>query len=69
MIKYKTENLFLTWNMLRSVLHNGWWLLVSLYLVVDVHLNAAQLLSIAVAQGVVSVLFEVPTGVFADAVS
>jgi len=69
LIKYKTEILFLTWNTLRSVLHNGWWLLVSLYLVVDIHFNATQLLLIAVAQGVVSVLFEVPAGVFADTVS
>jgi len=66
---YKLENAFLTWNILRSILHNGWWLLVSLYLVTNVHLNATQLLLIAVAQGIVSIVFEVPAGIFADTVS
>lgn len=61
--------LFQGWNFLRAVLHNGWWLVVSLYMVVDAHLSPAQLLIIAAAQGVVSVIFEIPAGVLADTIS
>lgn len=61
--------LFQGWNFLRAVLHNGWWLVVSLYMGVDAHLSPAQLLIIAAAQGVVSVIFEIPAGVLADTIS
>ncbi|GAA3237667.1 MFS transporter [Nonomuraea helvata] len=57
---------FLVWNFLRAVLHNGWWLVTSLYMAVDAGLSPAQLLLIAAAQGVASILFEVPAGVVAD---
>lgn len=57
---------FLLWNLLRAVLHNGWWLPASLYMAVDVGLSPAQLLLIAAAQGGASVVFEVPVGVVAD---
>lgn len=61
--------LFLGWNFTRAILHNGWWLLASLYMVIDAGLSASQLLLIAGAQGVASVIFEVPAGVLADTVS
>jgi len=61
--------LFLGWNFARAILHNGWWLLASLYMVVDAGLSPSQLLVIAAAQGVASVIFEVPAGVLADTVS
>lgn len=61
--------LFQGWNFVRAVLHNGWWLVVSLYMVVDAHLSPAQLLITAAAQGVVSVIFEIPAGVLADTIS
>lgn len=57
---------FLVWNFLRAVLHNGWWLVTSLYMAVDAGLSPAQLLLVAAAQGVASILFEVPAGVVAD---
>ncbi|WP_197093997.1 MFS transporter [Nonomuraea sp. SBT364] len=59
---------FLVWNFLRAVLHNGWWLVTSLYMAVDAGLSPAQLLTVPVAQGVAALLFEVPAGVLADTV-
>jgi MFS family permease len=61
--------LFLGWVGARAVLHNGWWLVTSFYMVVDAQLSPAQLLVIAAAQGIASMIFEVPAGVLADAVS
>jgi MFS family permease len=61
--------LFLGWVGVRAVLHNGWWLVTSFYMVVDAQLSPAQLLVIAAAQGIASMIFEVPAGVLADAVS
>lgn len=60
---------FLRWTFLRAFLHRGWWLVTSVYLVVDAGLSAAELVTIAVAQGIVSLLFEIPAGVLADTVS
>lgn len=57
---------FLLWNFLRAVLHNGWWLVTSFFMAVDAGLSPTQLLLIAAAQGVASILFEVPAGVVAD---
>lgn len=51
------------------MLHRGWWLVTSVYLVVDARLSAAQLILIGVAQGLISLLFEVPAGVVADTLS
>ncbi|WP_176993533.1 MFS transporter [Nonomuraea jiangxiensis] len=50
------------------MLHHGWWLVTSLYMAIDAGLSPAQLLLIAAAQGVASILFEVPAGVVADTV-
>jgi MFS family permease len=50
------------------VLHNGWWLVTSLYMVVDAGLSPAQLLVIAAAQGVASTIFEIPAGVLSDTI-
>ena len=51
------------------MLHNGWWLVTSVYLVVDADLSPSQLVLIGVAQGVVALTFEVPAGVVADTIS
>lgn len=61
--------IFLRWSWLRALLHRGYWLVTSLYLVVDAGLSPAQLVFIGVAQGFVSLLFEIPTGVMADTIS
>jgi MFS family permease len=60
---------FLRWIWWRAVLHRGWWLVTSVYLVVDAELSASQLVLIGVGQALVALVFEVPAGVLADAVS
>ncbi|MFD5034687.1 MFS transporter [Streptomyces sp. NPDC058405] len=54
---------------IRALLHNGWWLIASVYLVVDAHLTAAQLVLVGAAQRITALVFEVPAGVLADTVS
>lgn len=60
---------YLRWMGLRAVAHRGYWLVASLYLVLDAHLTAFQLVFLGVAQGLVSLVTEVPAGAVADAVS
>jgi hypothetical protein len=60
---------FARWVWWRAVLHNGWWLVTSVYLVVDARLSPSQLVLIGVAQGVTALVFEVPAGVVADTLS
>src|SRR5918995_2682334 len=60
---------FLRWIWWRAVLHNGWWLVTSVYLVVDADLSPSQLVLIGGAQGVVALAFEIPAGVVADTIS
>lgn len=54
---------------MRAVLHNGWWLVTSVYLVVDAGLSPAELVLIGSVQGVFALVCEVPAGVFADTIS
>ncbi|MGD9890808.1 MAG: MFS transporter [Dehalococcoidia bacterium] len=61
--------IFLRWSSSRAALHRGYWLVTSLYLVVDAGLSPFQLVFIGVAQGVVSLVFEIPAGVIADTIS
>ena len=61
--------IFLRWIWWRAVLHRGWWLVTSVYLVVDAHLSPSQLVLVGVAQAAVALAFEVPAGVVADALS
>ena len=60
---------FLRWMWWRAVLHNGWWLVTSVYLVVEADLSPSQLVLIGVAQGIVALVFEIPAGVVADTLS
>jgi MFS family permease len=60
---------FLRWIWWRALLHNGWWLVTSVYLVVDADLSPSQLVLIGAAQGVVGLVFEIPAGVVADTIS
>ncbi|MDQ5822477.1 MAG: MFS transporter [Actinomycetota bacterium] len=60
---------FLRWIWWRAVLHNGWWLVTSIYLVVDADLSPSQLVLIGVGQAIVALVFEVPAGVLADTIS
>lgn len=60
---------FLRWTGLRAVLHRGYWLVASLYLVVDARLSAWQLVFLGTAQAVIALVCEVPAGVVADTIS
>src|SRR3954447_26641824 len=59
---------FLRWSAMRAAVHRGWWLVTAVYLVVDARLDAAGLVSVAVAQSLTGLVAEVPAGVFADTV-
>ncbi|WP_344519784.1 hypothetical protein, partial [Paractinoplanes durhamensis] len=63
------DTVYVRWVWCRAVLHRGWWLATSVYLVVDARLTASQLALIGVAQAAVALLFEVPAGVVADTLS
>ncbi len=61
--------LYLTLMFTRSSLTRGWWLLTSVYLVVEADLSAPQLVFYGAVMSITAVLAEVPTGVLADTVS
>ncbi|MCO1654491.1 MFS transporter [Pseudonocardia humida] len=63
-----TVRAFLRWTGLRAGLHRGWWLVTSVYLVVDARLDAAGPVGVAVAQSAAALVAEVPAGVLADVV-
>jgi predicted MFS family arabinose efflux permease len=60
---------FVRWAWMRALLHRGYWLVTSLYLVVDAGLSPFELVFLGTAQGVIALLFEVPAGVVADTLS
>ena len=60
---------YLRWTFTRAIFHRGWWLVTSLYLVVDAELSAFQLVFLGTAQNLTALAFEVPTGVLADTLS
>ncbi|MDQ3855067.1 MAG: MFS transporter, partial [Chloroflexota bacterium] len=60
---------FLRWTWTRALLHRGYWLVTSLYLVVNANLSPFQLVFLGTAQGLISLVFEVPAGVIADTFS
>ena len=60
---------FIRWTWMRAIFHHGYWLVTSLYLVVEADLSAFQLVFIGTAQGVTGLVAEVPTGVMADTIS
>jgi MFS family permease len=60
---------YLQWVFMRAIFHRGWWLVTSLYLVVEAQLTAFQLVFIGVAQAITALVFEIPTGVVADTFS
>ncbi len=60
---------FVRWTFLRAIFHRGWWLVTSVYLVVEADLSAFELVFVGTAQGITALVFEVPTGVMADTIS
>lgn len=63
------SSLYIRWTAVRALFHRGWWLVTSLYLVVDAGLSPFQLVFVGTAQQVTALVFEIPTGVLADTVS
>jgi MFS transporter, DHA3 family, tetracycline resistance protein len=63
------ESIYVRWTWSRAALHRGWWLVTSVYLVVDGRLTVSQLVLVGAAQSVVGLVFEVPAGVVADTFS
>lgn len=61
--------LYIRWTCGRAALARGWWLVTSLYLVVDAGLSPFELVFIGTAQAATGLLFEIPTGVMADTIS
>lgn len=59
---------YLRWIWWRALLHRGWWLVTSVYLVVDARLSGAQLVLIGVAQALTGLTCEIPAGAIADTV-
>lgn len=57
---------YLWWTFLRAIFHRGWWLVTSLYLVVEAGLSPLQLVFLGTAQGITVIAFEIPVGVIAD---
>jgi MFS family permease len=68
-IERDVAKVYLRWMWMRAVLTRGWWLVTSLYLVVDAELSAFQLVFLGTAQGITALAFEVPAGVMADTIS
>ena len=61
-------SIYLRWIWWRAALHRGWWLVTSVYLVVDAGLSGAQLVLIGVAQALTGLICEVPAGAIADTI-
>ena len=60
---------FLRWTYIRAVFHQGYWLVASLYFVINAHLSAFQLVFLGTVMGVTLVLSDIPAGVWADSIS
>jgi MFS family permease len=71
LVRYDDDlvTVFVHWTWTRALLHRGWWLVTSLYLVVDAGLSPSQLVLIGSAQGLAALVSEVPAGVLADTIS
>ncbi|MEJ7653671.1 MAG: hypothetical protein WKH64_10190 [Chloroflexia bacterium] len=58
----KITAVYLRWSWMRAVLHRGYWLIASLYLVIDADLSAFQLVFLGTAQGLTSPYSRRPPG-------
>lgn len=68
-MKANVAAIYMRWMCTRALLHRGYWLVASLYLVVDADLSPFELVFLGTAQGIISLAFEVPAGVVADTIS
>ncbi|MGI9596601.1 MAG: hypothetical protein ACR2QK_10600, partial [Acidimicrobiales bacterium] len=65
----RPERALLGWAALFGAALQGFWLVTSIYIVVDVGLSPTELLLLGVALEVTIFVAEVPTGVVADSIS
>jgi predicted MFS family arabinose efflux permease len=59
----------LRWTFLRAVFHRGYVLVSGLYMVIDAHQSASQLLVLGTVMSAALLVSDLPTGVWSDAVS
>jgi len=69
MVRADVATTFLRWGWLRAVSFRGYWIVTSLYLVIDADLSAFQLVFLGTAMELTVLISEVPTGVMADTIS
>ena len=60
---------FLRWSWMRATSFRGYWIVTSLYLVIDADLSAFQLVFLGTAMELTVLVSEIPTGVMADTIS
>ena len=60
---------FLRWAWMRALSFRGYWIVTSLYLVIDADLSAFQLVFLGTAMELTVLVSEIPTGVMADTIS
>jgi len=60
---------FLRWAWMRATSFRGYWIVTSLYLVLDADLSAFQLVFLGTAMELTILISEIPTGVMADTIS
>ena len=60
---------FLRWASMRAISVRGYWIVTSLYLVIDADLSAFQLVFLGTAMELTVLVSEIPTGVMADTIS
>ncbi len=60
---------FVRWAWMRALSFRGYWIVTSLYLVIDADLSAFQLVFLGTAMEVTVLVSEIPTGVIADTIS
>ena len=65
----RVANVYTLWTFSRAIFHRGWWLVTSLYFVVEANLTPFELVFIGTAQALTAIAFEVPAGVLADVYS
>lgn len=69
MFSLSIDALYVRWLALRALFSRGWWLVTSLYLVVEANLSPFELVLIGTLQGISVLAMEIPTGVLADTIS
>ncbi|MEM9624125.1 MAG: MFS transporter [Pseudomonadota bacterium] len=62
----RVVRVYTLWIFTRAILHRGWWLVASLYFIIEAQFTPFQLVFVGTAQALTALLFEMPAGVVAD---